>query len=96
MSLFHISDKLNHLSQRRYTNKGVARILENYNFYTRNFYLRVIKGHKVLNVYVLKRIRMFQESIGMQYKQEFLPGERIRNQIWVDPRIEIGMQNRRR
>lgn len=100
MSLFHASDKLNNLSERRYNGdrKDIPKILQNYFFHTRNFLTEIIKvGRKRpnINFYTLKRLILFQEKIGLHYTKMETPGTKVRSQWWTDPRVEFGLQNRR-
>lgn len=101
MSLIHISDNLSLLSSRIYTRNEavnhIARILVNYNMYVKiftdeRFFSRTTK----IRIYTNRRIRFFQEDMGYGFWQEDMPGENVRSQWWVDPRVEFGLQNRRR
>ena len=94
MSLYHIADKLNHLSDRRY-NKGrhdMPKILANYYRYTLSLY---IPRNWTLTNYVRQRLQTFRNFLPSEWVPQAMPAERVRNQWWVDPRVEFGIQNRR-
>ena len=98
MSLFHLSDKLNHLSNRRYS-KGrhdIPKILANYYMYKMSFMISVIRGKNLaLSNYILRRLDTFSNLPPLEWVPQPMPAENVRNQWWVDPRVEFGMQNRR-
>ena len=94
MSLYHIADKLNHLSDRRY-NKGrsdIPKILANYYRYTLSL---SIPRNWTLTNYVRQRLQTFRNFLPSEWAPQAMPAENIRNQWWVDPRVEFGIQNRR-
>ena len=94
MSLYHIADKLNHLSNRRYS-KGrhdIPKILANYYRYTLSLY---IPRNWTLTNYVRQRLQTFRNFLPSEWASQAMPAERVRNQWWVDPRVEFGIQNRR-
>ena len=94
MSLYHIADKLNHLSDRRY-NKGrhdIPKILANYYRFTLSL---SIPRNWTLTNYVRQRLKTFQNFLPSEWAPQAMPAERVRNQWWVDPRVEFGIQNRR-
>ena len=98
MSLYHIADKLNHLSNRRYS-KGrhdIPKILANYYRYTLSFPVPVTRGknYSLVN-YLRQRVETFQNLPPLTWAPQAMPAERVRNQWWVDPRVEFGIQNRR-
>lgn len=98
MSLYHITNKLNQLSDRRYS-KGrsdIPKILRNYNRLTLPFDITWVRGAITINGYLIKRLLTFSNVIPAYFHIEEMPGERARNQWWVDPRVEYGLQNRRR
>ena len=98
MSLFHLSDKLNHLSERRYS-KGrsdIPKVLNNYYFYKMSFMVPFIRGKDYsINNYILRRLDTFSNLPPLEWVPQPMPGENIRNYRWSDPRVEFGMQNRR-
>lgn len=94
MSLYHIADKLNHLSDRRY-NKGrhdIPKILANYYRFTLSL---SIPRNWILTNYVRQRLQTFRNFLPSEWVPQAMPAERVRNQWWVDPRVEFGIQNRR-
>ena len=94
MSLYHIADKLNHLSDRRY-NKGrhdIPKILANYYRFTLSL---SIPRNWTLTNYVRQRLKTFRNFLPSEWAPQAMPAERVRNQWWVDPRVEFGIQNRR-
>ena len=94
MSLYHIADKLNHLSNRRYS-KGrhdIPKILANYYRYTLSL---SIPRNWILTNYVRQRLKTFRNFLPSEWVPQAMPAENIRNQWWVDPRVEFGIQNRR-
>ena len=94
MSLYHIADKLNHLSDRRY-NKGrhdIPKILANYYRFTLSL---SIPRNWILTNYVRQRLQTFRNFLPSEWVPQAMPAERVRNQWWVDPRVEFGLQNRR-
>ena len=94
MSLYHIADKLNHLSDRRY-NKGrhdIPKILANYYRFTLSL---SIPRNWTLTNYVRQRLNTFRNFLPSEWASQAMPAERVRNQWWVDPRVEFGIQNRR-
>ena len=94
MSLYHIADKLNHLSDRRY-NKGrhdIPKILANYYRFTLSL---SIPRNWILTNYVRQRLQTFRNFLPSEWVPQAMPGENVRNQWWVDPRVEFGIQNRR-
>ena len=94
MSLYHIADKLNHLSNRRYS-KGrhdIPKILANYYRYTLSL---PIPRNWILTNYVRQRLKTFRNFLPSEWASQAMPAERVRNQWWVDPRVEFGIQNRR-
>ena len=94
MSLYHIADKLNHLSDRRY-NKGrhdIPKILANYYRFTLSL---SIPRNWILTNYVRQRLQTFRNFLPSEWVPQAMPAERVRNQWWVDPRGEFGLQNRR-
>ena len=94
MSLYHIADKLNHLSDRRY-NKGrhdIPKILANYYRFTLSL---SIPRNWTLTNYVRQRLKTFRNFLPSGWAPQAMPAERVRNQWWVDPRVEFGIQNRR-
>ena len=94
MSLYHIADKLNHLSDRRY-NKGrhdIPKILANY--YRFILSLSIPRNWTLTN-YVRQRLQTFRNFLPPEWASQAMPAERVRNQWWVDPRVEFGIQNRR-
>lgn len=94
MSLYHIADKLNHLSDRRY-NKGrhdIPKILANYYRFTLSL---SIHRNWILTNYVRQRLQTFRNFLPSEWVPQAMPAERVRNQWWTDPRVEFGMQNRR-
>ena len=98
MSLYHIADKLNHLSNRRY-NKGrsdIPKILANYYRFTLSLSIPVTRGknYNLVN-YVRQRLKTFRNFLPSEWASQAMPAERVRNQWWVDPRVEFGIQNRR-
>ena len=98
MSLYHIADKLNHLSDRRY-NKGrhdIPKILANYYRFTLSLSIPVTRGknYNLVN-YIRQRLQTFRNFLPSEWVPQAMPAENIRNQWWVDPRVEFGIQNRR-
>ena len=94
MSLYHIADKLNHLSDRRY-NKGrsdIPKILANYYRFTLSL---SIPRNWTLTNYVRQRLKTFRNFLPSEWAPQAMPAERVRNQWWVDPRVEFAIQNRR-
>ena len=94
MSLYHIADKLNHLSNRRYS-KGrhdIPKILANYYRYTLSL---SIPRNWILTNYVRQRLQTFRNFLPSEWVPQAMPAERVRNQWWVDPRVEFAIQNRR-
>ena len=94
MSLYHIADKLNHISDRRY-NKGrheIPKILANYYRFTLSL---SIPRNCILTNYVRQRLQTFRNFLPSEWVPQAMPAERVRNQWWVDPRVEFGLQNRR-
>ena len=94
MSLYHIADKLNHLSDRRY-NKGrhdIPKVLANYYRFTLSL---SIPRNWILTNYVRQRLQTFRNFLPSEWVPQAMPAERVRNQWWVDPRVEFGLQNRR-
>lgn len=94
MSLYHIADKLNHLSDRRY-NKGrhdIPKILANYYRFTLSL---SIPRNWILTNYVRQRLQTFRNFLPSEWVPQAMPAERVRSQWWVDPRVEFGLQNRR-
>ena len=94
MSLYHIAGKLNHLSDRRY-NKGrhdIPKILANYYRFTLSL---SIPRNWTLTNYVRQRLKTFRNFLPSEWAPQAMPAERVRNQWWVDPRVEFGIQNRR-
>ena len=94
MSLYHIADKLNHLSDRRY-NKGrhdIPKILANYYRFTLSL---SIPRNWILTNYIRQRLQTFRNFLPSEWVPQAMPAERVRNQWWVDPRVEFGLQNRR-
>lgn len=94
MSLYHIADKLNHLSDRRYS-KGrhdIPKILANYYRYT---FSSSIPRNWILTNYVRQRLQTFRNFLPSEWVPQAMPAERVRNQWWVDPRVEFAIQNRR-
>ena len=94
MSLYHIADKLNHLSDRRYS-KGrhdIPKILANYYRFTLSL---SIPRNWILTNYVRQRLQTFRNFLPSEWVPQAMPAERVRNQWWVDPRVEFGIQNRR-
>lgn len=94
MSLYHIADKLNHLSDRRY-NKGrhdIPKILANYYRFTLSL---SIPRNWILTNYVRQRLQTFRNFLPSEWVPQAMPAERVRSQWWVDPRVEFGIQNRR-
>ena len=94
MSLYHIADKLNHLSDRRY-NKGrhdIPKILANYYRFTLSL---SIPRNWILTNYIRQRLQTFRNFLPSEWVPQAMPAERVRNQWWVDPRVEFGIQNRR-
>lgn len=95
MSLYHIADKLNHLSDRRY-NKGrhdIPKILANYYRFTLSL---SIPRNWILTNYVRQRLETFQSLPPLEeWVPQAMPAERVRSQWWADPRVEFGLQNRR-
>lgn len=98
MSLYHLADKLNHLSDRRY-NKGrsdIPKVLVNYYRFTLSLFIPVTRGknYNLVN-YIRQRLETFQNLPPLEWVPTSMPGERARSQWWVDPRVEFGIQNRR-
>ena len=94
MSLYHIADKLNHLSDRRYS-KGrhdIPKILANYYRFTLSL---SIPRNWILTNYVRQRLQTFRNFLPSEWVPQAMPAERVRSQWWVDPRVEFGLQNRR-
>ena len=94
MSLYHIADKLNHLSDRRY-NKGrsdIPKILANYYRFTLSL---SIPRNWILTNYVRQRLQTFRNFLPSEWVPQAMPAERVRKRWWVDPRVEFGLQNRR-
>lgn len=101
MSLFHLSDKLNHLSERRYS-KGrsdIPKVLNNYSRCTLPLQellnIKYMRGMVTINNYVIRRLITFVRTLPPLFFEAPMPGENIRNYRWSDPRVEFGMQNRR-
>ena len=98
MSLHHLSDKLNHLSERRYR-KGrsdIPKVISNYYRYTLSFMITKINNKQTALVnYLRRRLDTFSNLPPLNWVPSPMPGEHVRQQWWVDPRVEFGLQNRR-
>lgn len=98
MSLYHMSNKLNELSSRRYSQgrKDIPKILNNYHRLTLPFGIMWTRGAVTINGYLIKRLLTFSNMVPAYFHVEEMPGAKARSQFWVDPRVEFGLQNRRR
>lgn len=99
MSLYHLADKLNHLSDRRY-NKGrsdIPKILANYYRFLLAHHVQSTRGNNfTITCYTRMRLQTFQNLPPVEmWVPQAMPAENIRHQWWVDPRVEFGLQNRR-
>lgn len=98
MSLYHISDRLNQLSDRRYKGRGdIPKILANYYRYILALHIPYIRGKNyTINCYTRMRLQTFQNLPPVEmWIPQAMPAERTLQQWWVDPRVEFGIQNRR-
>ena len=98
MSLYHVADKLNHLSDRRY-NKGrhdIPKILANYSRFSLSIPVPITRSRNwLLTNYIGHRSEIFQNLPPLEWESQSMPAERVRKRWWVDPRVEFGIQNRR-
>lgn len=103
MSLYHSANKLNQLSKRRYgTTRNIPKILMNYHYYrciTSDVAISPVKVimaiEMSINTYTNRRLKLLADP-PVNYVHTEMPGERARLSFWTDPRVEFGLQNRRR